>query len=229
MSLQNGKDYLYLIWKDDKSRQQFIVGELSRNGQFEFQYCEEIDAAVQNGFTPLVCFPELNKMYVSDHLFNIFSSRLPDRKRKDMNKILQKYGLEEYEEYNLLKRSGARLPIDNMEFIDPILDLKEPLVRKFFVAGLRHYLPCNGYNCEEVGNISRGDEVFLRREPDNKFDTDAVQLILLSGDLLGYIPRYYSKGVSKILQQGRKVKCHVCYVDKNKNCNECVKVILSAE
>ena len=44
-------------------------------------------------------------------LFPVFASCLPDRKRKDIDKILQKYGLKEFDEYELLKKSGARLPI----------------------------------------------------------------------------------------------------------------------
>ena len=51
----------------------------------------------------------------------------------------------------LLKRSGARLPIDSLEFIDPILDINEDMTRIFFMAGVRHYLNCNGDNCENAG------------------------------------------------------------------------------
>ena len=31
-----------------------------------------------------------------------------------------KYGMEEYNDYRILKRIGTRLHIDNLEFIDPI-------------------------------------------------------------------------------------------------------------
>lgn len=30
MSLKDGRDYLYLIWKDNKSRGQYIVGQLKK-------------------------------------------------------------------------------------------------------------------------------------------------------------------------------------------------------
>ena len=56
-------------------------------------------------------------MYRSEELFPAFSSRLPDRKRKDIDKILKKYNLDEYDTYELLKRSGAKLPIDNLQFV----------------------------------------------------------------------------------------------------------------
>lgn len=50
MSVKNGKDFLYLIWKSEKSRKQYIVGQLTRNGQYEFQYCKEVKDAIADGF-----------------------------------------------------------------------------------------------------------------------------------------------------------------------------------
>ena len=115
MLQKDGKDYLYLIWKSEHSRKQYIVGQLVKNGQYEFRYAEELQAAVDDGFTPLLCFPDVQKVYTDKKLFPVFTSRLPDRKRRDIQNILDKYNLEEYDEYLLLKRSGARLPIDNFE------------------------------------------------------------------------------------------------------------------
>ena len=120
MSKKNEKDYLYLIWKAEKNGKRYIVGQLAKNGEYEFRYYEkEIREAIKEGFEPFFCFRELDKVYTDTVLFPVFASRLPDRKRKDIDKILQKYGLKEFDEYELLKKSGARLPIDNLEFIVP--------------------------------------------------------------------------------------------------------------
>jgi len=35
MSIKDGKDYIYLVWKETETRRQYIVGQLSKNGQFE--------------------------------------------------------------------------------------------------------------------------------------------------------------------------------------------------
>ena len=121
MSILNGRDYIYLVWKDTQTRRQFTVGELSKNGKFEFKYVDEVQEAIKNGFKPLISFEDLDKTYYSDILFPVFSSRLPDRKRRDIQKILEKYELSSFDDYKLLKRSGAKLPIDNLKFIDPIL------------------------------------------------------------------------------------------------------------
>lgn len=226
MSVKNGKDYLYLIWKSEQTRKQYIIGQLTKNGQYEFQYGEEVQAAMADGFQPLLCFPDLNKVYKNDRLFTIFTSRLPDRKRKNIQTILDKYGLDKYDDYMLLKRSGARLPIDNLEFIDPILSSDEDVTRIFYMAGVRHYLNCDGNDCAQAVRITRGDEVFLREEPDNCYDQNAVQCLDISGKVLGYIPRYYSRGVTELLKREKRIVCHIYNVDQNKNCNECIKIIM---
>lgn len=226
MSIKNGKDYLYLIWKSGQSGRQYIVGELTKNSSYIFRYCDEVKNAIEDGFAPLLCFPDLNKQYEDEKLFSVFSSRLPDRKRKNIKDILKKYELEEYDEYALLKRSGARLPIDNLEFIDPILEGEKDITRIFFVAGVRHYLNCEGDDCLNAIEITRGDEIFLKRDLDNKDDINAVQVLDYSGKILGYIPRYYSSSVAELLETKKVISCHVYNVDKSKNCNECIKIIM---
>lgn len=143
MSKKDNKDYIYLIWKDPKSRRNFIIGELSRNDQYEFKYGFEVEEAIENGFELLIPFVDLDKVYKSDTLFSAFSSRLPDRKRRGIENILKKYNMSEFDEYELLKKSGARLPIDNLEFIDPLKDDgSSEIERKFHIAGSRYYLNC---------------------------------------------------------------------------------------
>lgn len=122
MSLGEGKDYIYLTWRDTETNIKYIIAQLSKNVQYEFNYGFEVHEAMKKGFKLLICFEQINKLYKSDILFPAFSSRLPDKKRQGIEKILLKYGMKEYDEYNLLKRSGARLPIDKLEFIDPFLD-----------------------------------------------------------------------------------------------------------
>lgn len=172
------QDYLFLIWKSEKTRRQFIVGQLSKNGQYEFCYCEEVHKAIEEGFAPLIPFPNIGETYQNDELFSVFASRLPDRKRKDINNILMKYSMDVYDPYEFLKKSGAKLPIDSLQFIDPILDLSSNFQRTFYIAGVRHYLSCEGEHCELVTNVTRGDEVFLVKEPDNIADSNAINVVM---------------------------------------------------
>lgn len=224
MSIKDGKDYLYLIWKCEETRRQYIVGQLTKNGQYEFQYCEEIEEALKAGFSPLVSFEDLKQVYRRKELFPVFSSRLPDRKRKDINRILEKYGLEKYDSYQLLKKSGAKLPIDNIQFIDPILNFKDAFEKVFYLAGVRHYLECEGKMCPKEGQVTRGDEVFLEHEKDNPYDKNAIRVMDGHGRMLGYVPRYYAQAFIRFMEEKRVKGCHVVNVDMQKRCDECISV-----
>ncbi len=149
MLQEDGRDYLYLIWKSEQSRKQYIVGQLVKNGQYEFRYAEELLAAMDDGFTPLLCFTDAKKIYMAKKLFSVFASRLPDKRRKNIQVLLKKNDVEQYDEYFLLKRSGARIPIDNLEYIDVITNLDKTIERILFIACVRHYLE---YNAQTSGN-----------------------------------------------------------------------------
>ena len=226
MSIATIHDFLYLIWKDPKTRRNFTVGKLTRDKKYYFEYCEENEAARENGWRELEAFPE-NKVYESQTLFPVFSSRLPDPKRRDIEKILQKYKLDIYDEYELLKKSGARLPIDTYELIDPIFPEQEFIEREFFIMGIRHVCPCDGNECDLLPLVSIGDEVKLQHELDNPNDSKAILVTTSSGEKLGYIPRYYNQSIFEKLSQNISYICTVTEKNsKSDNCSECVKVRL---
>lgn len=226
MSKKEGRDYLYLIWKDSQTRKNYIVGELSKNGQYEFRYTREVNEAINAGFDLLISFDELGKTYTNDTLFPTFSSRLPDKKRRDLDKILKKYNLDTFDEYALLKKSGARLPIDTLEFIDPIFlnNGEENIDRFFYVAGVRHYLGCSGDECYMAIDINPSDDLYLELEPSNEYDNKAVKILNINNEHIGYLPRYYSESVVELLKEGFKYKLIVVDVNKDKDCSECIKV-----
>jgi hypothetical protein len=83
------KNNLWLVWKDNNTRERFVVGRLSWDGRnYYFEYINSegehnITKAIEKGFKPLPAFPELDKEYSSPKLFRTFLNRLPDRQRKD--------------------------------------------------------------------------------------------------------------------------------------------------
>ncbi len=227
MVTENGKDYIYLIWKHPESRRQYVIGELIKNGGYEFRYGMDIEDALNNDFELLIPFQEINKTYFNDILFPVFSSRLPDRKRQDMDDILAKYYLSEYDAYELLKRGGAKLPIDNFEFIDPILSLDDgDIEREFFLAGPRHYLDCKGDDCEKAKLLSKEDLLKFQLEDTNAHDANAIKILDKDNEHIGYLPRYYCEIVRSAMDQNKKIECKVLEVTNEKNCNECVKLLL---
>lgn len=227
MARENGRDYIYLVWKEPISRRQYTIAKLSKNGKYEFEYAFDINEAIKKGFEPFVAFKDVNRKYESEKLFASFSSRIPDRRRKDIGEILKKYGLDEYDEYKLLKRSGGRLPIDNLEFIDPIIINEENSIKRIFnTAGPRYYLGCDGKNCDRSLEVSLNEELILEPQPDNEKDKYAIKICNKSNNLLGYIPRYYSKELCELIDSGWKYTLIVLEFNKDNNCNECLKVSL---
>ena len=226
MSRKNNKDYLYLIWKHPDTRRQYAVGILSKNGMFEFEYGIQFEEAKKDGFTGIEAFKEYNQKYQNEKLFPVFASRLPDKKRRGIEDILKKYNLVEYDEYMLLKNSGARLPIDTFEFIDPIFDVLLIVSRDFYLAGVRHYLPCNGHDCSNQTRVGLNDKVSLILEPENQFDENAVAVYNSYNEKIGYIPRYYAKQVTQKIKEHRPIECTVTECNYAKSCRECIKVHL---
>jgi len=113
---------LYLSWTNPQTNQEFIVASLHRsiyntNEIYYFEYSDDYLLAEQCGWRKLFAFPE-DKEYESETMFPVFTSRLPDRNRNDIKEILKKYDLPSYDAFELLSRSGGRLPIDTYKFVD---------------------------------------------------------------------------------------------------------------
>lgn len=216
-------DFLYLIWKDPKTRRNFTVGKLTRGEVFTFQYCEEYKDAQKCGWGKLEAFPEEN-IYESEMLFPVFSSRLPDPKRRDIEKILEKYGLTQYDPYELLKKNGGRLPIDTYEFIDPIFSDERTVQRDFYIMGIRHLASCKGEECACLPQINVGDLLQLNPEPENGNDPFAIQVNTNQGEPLGYIPRYYNRAILERISEGLTYSCQVIEINRLNMCSECIKV-----
>ncbi len=223
MLRDNQHDFLYLIWKDPETRKNFTVGKLTRAETFQFQYYGEYKEAQECGWGKLDAFPE-EKIYESAVLFPVFSSRMPDPKRRDMEKILEKYGLAEYDAFELLKKNGGRLPIDTYEFILPISSDEKTVQRDFFIMGVRHLAPCAGNDCTLLPQVDIGDLLQLNPEPENKADPFAIQVSTNRGECLGYIPRYYNQAILERLSKGMAYSCQVIEVNRKHSCSECVKV-----
>ncbi|MFA9398049.1 MAG: HIRAN domain-containing protein [Clostridiaceae bacterium] len=229
-SISYGRDYIFVIWKDPKSRRQYIIGELSKNGKYDFKYFYDINLAIKKGFEALISLDDIEKKYTSDNLFSSFASRLPDKERKDINEILNRHGMDEYDEYKLLKRSGGRSPIDNLEFIDPLLENysdRNKVERFFYIAGPRHYIGCEGTDCEKSVNTEKNELLILECEPDNKQDEYAIKILNKYKDLIGYVPRYYSEKLTELIRDNYDYECIVSEVNKVNNCNECIRVKLT--
>lgn len=220
-------NYLLLIWKDPETRRNYTVGKLTRGDCFTFQYYGEAENAEEAGWKLLGAFPTYQE-YRSNTMFPVFSSRLPDKKRRDIQNILEKYGLMEYDEFELLRRSGARLPIDTYEFIDPISPDDKEVEREFYITGIRYHSACQGSDCGALPGVKVGDMLLLVEEPENAYDPMAIRVLTQEQEVLGYVPRYYNKAILARLHDGMGYSCKITEVNANmRNCSECLKARLT--
>lgn len=78
--------------------------------------------------------------------------------------------------------------------------------------------------------LKPGDPLTLQREPENKFDKNAIAILNSKGDALGYVPKTTAINLSLDMDSGNQVVCHVSEItggttDKdNYGCNIHIEV-----
>ncbi|MBU3092522.1 hypothetical protein KPL35_10580 [Clostridium sp. CF011] len=114
------KNVIWMIWKNEQE-ETFKVGELSKGPEkYYFKYdIEGVKKAEAYGFSPLPCFPIVNSKYFSEELFRSFVTRLPYQGEKDMTSVLKEYNIDEYDDLELLGKSGGKMSTDRFEFVSP--------------------------------------------------------------------------------------------------------------
>lgn len=84
-----------------------LVGELKASGgKWQFEYSEEFKQAPE--LRPLVEFPDVDKVYENDELWQFFTSRIPSTLQPEVEGVLRKEGIDDDDVVALLKRFGAR-------------------------------------------------------------------------------------------------------------------------
>ena len=190
------KNEMWLIWKNEESRRRFKIGILTYdNNNYKFKYVDpELNDAKKNGFDFYPGFDEMNKEYVSNELFPNIDTRLPNVSRPDYLSILNSYNLDlSSSKFEILKATKGRLITDNFEFV-PSFDKNKI---EFDVAGTSHY---DYQSYKEL--IKVNDNIILEPEPDNLYDRFAIKVMYQINNKnvkLGYVPRYYSKELTNLL------------------------------
>lgn len=194
--------HLLVLWReptDDGSRH--VVGHLREaNGEYSFEYATELGAAKAQGFQLFLEFPVERDVYTSRYLFPSFSQRVPSPARPDFGRLMQSWGVVNADDkMEILAKSGGLQLTDRIElaeFRNEDDALAQPL--EFRVAGARHRDPAPTF---DVGMV-----VTLRAEPENVADAFAVRVEDTAGAFAGYVPRQYSRLVSRWL--GERTTLH---------------------
>ena len=130
-------------------------------------------------------------------MFINIATRLPNENRPDYLQLLNMYDLNiKSYKMEMLEKTKGRLLTDNFEFV-PEFNINKI---EFDVAGTSHIEDIE--KCKKILNVN--DNIILEKEEDNKFDKYAIKIIFENNKRryhIGYVPRYYSKDLSKLLEK----------------------------
>lgn len=197
---------LLLVWKNKKNDTYYHIGTLSFDGviyTFEYSFKSDstrnVKAAIESGYSHLPAFPILDKIYKSDHLFESFNRRIPDRSRIGYEDFIQEFNLSDSaDRMDILQATRGALANDPYTFEQPLRLNEETLRATFYVNGMRHRESIRNSWMYEV---APGDVLHLELEPKNNADPFAVK-ILTSNDMhLGYVPGIYNQALHALLKR----------------------------
>lgn len=131
------------------------IGYLIRDPEgYLFKYDKEgMKTANGQGFTYLIGFKNTRQVYQSKKLFAVFTSRIPSKQRRGLDKRLGDLGLEEYDEFEILLATKGKTNTDSIT-IEEILD-RERLryARSRCITGKID-------NTKKTKSIVRGEKVY---------------------------------------------------------------------
>lgn len=114
-------EYLYLKWFDYNTNKKYLIGALFRDkekGKYYFKNSRvHVEKAIADGVfsKAILPFSDLDKIYESDEIFAIFKIRLPKIEQyseEELKELLNDLELEEYDEFEYLKRTKGILLTD---------------------------------------------------------------------------------------------------------------------
>jgi len=81
---------------------------------------------------------------------------------------------------------------------------------------------------ELMSNLGSGDKLLLQREPNNKYDSNAIAVLNTDSKKLGHIPKDTAVELSRHIDNGKQWQCYVSEITghqyQNLGCN--IKIIL---
>ena len=225
---------LLVVWQDEYSRLFYHIGTLSYlNNHYKFVYTttergsRKLGDALDRGYMIHPAFPIIDKAYHSKTLFPAFDRRIPSSDRTDFHAILSDLGLDERaSKMDILRATRGRLASDAYSFEEPLrLGKDGKLHSNFFIHGIRHQnLPG-----EWPAYIKENPSLKLIQEPTNEYDPNAVAVYTIHGIKLGYIPSFYSKAISSLIDIGASLLIRTIYLNEKSHPHWWVKVKLECE
>ena len=186
----------FLAWQDNhKSRAWYPVGRLDAlEDHFCFGYTKGAEKArEENGFSPIIEFPDFNKKYESERLFPLFSNRAMTSGRTGFQEYLKLIDLHklssnpELGKLEMLAVDGGYRVTDNYHvFPDITTNDAGCFTTRFFLHGWRH---TNEDVKHIINGLESGQQLYVSVELNNPTGI-AVMLHTEDYHTIGWSPRY---------------------------------------
>lgn len=192
---------LLLIWQNPNTRAFVRVGALDQlvDGRYTFRYLNP--ARQDDGFQPLVEFPDLDAVYVSRELPAFFSNRVMSRRRESYPTYRHWIGLDEPDSdtpFEVLARTGAPRATDTFHVVDDLHPGPDGrVVSRFLASGVRHLSGAS----ERLEQLHEGQQLALRDEPGNPVNKRALLIDMVADGPVGYVPNWLVEDVHRLRAQ----------------------------
>lgn len=187
---------LYVTLQNDETRKWTVVGLLEKdNSSYKFSYTK--------GSTTVPGFQRFGSMKEdvtrSEEIFSFFYNRILNSTRPEFKNMLDWLNLDNnnYDIFDILALTEGKRATDRIEIFMAPFPKNGRFQVIFFAHGIRHTHLANQTG---VDGVEAGAKLYLMRDVQNEKDENAIAL--RTGNpvcLLGYLPRYVSIDVVKLL------------------------------
>lgn len=203
----NKERELIVAWQSPLTMEWIPIGRLCKKDDlFYFVYTQGVGSAEKQGFLPFRYMTDFTKEYTSQQLFPTFANKILPKSRPEYNNYKQWLGLNGDNVLDELAMNNGIKATDNIELY-AIPEKKEFYRVEFFAHGLRH-LPV--YIENRFKKLKEKDTLYLAQDVQNTSDDSALIIRAESpAELIGYVPRIYTKDITTLLKSDKKAELKV--------------------
>nr|WP_317405005.1 HIRAN domain-containing protein [uncultured Helicobacter sp.] len=203
----NKEKELIVAWQSPLTREWIPIGRLSKKDDlFCFVYTQGVKVAKKKGFLPFRHMTEFTKEYTSEQIFPTFANKILPKSRPEYRNYKQWLGLNSDNVLDELAMNNGIKATDNIELY-AIPQKKEFYEVEFFAHGFRHL---SVYVEERLKELKEKDTLYLAQDLQNKSDDYALLIRAESpAELIGYVPRIYTKDITTLLKSDQKAELKV--------------------
>ncbi|MEG8035013.1 hypothetical protein QP157_06650 [Sphingomonas sp. LR61] len=197
---------LVVTWQHPLDRTMSPVAVLAFDGDtYSFDYLESARAV--KDFRPLLEFPDFARHYSASELFPVFEDRVLDPQRPDYSRYVRELALDESASpWEQLARSGGASESDTLQLY-PFPQWHDGAWScRFLVNGSRHLMTKTvnvrdaghgSYTADELeaifARLLPGDRLGVLHEHDNRTSPNALLVLTIDDEPIGWVPDWLSK------------------------------------